>query len=256
MTKKHVLNNVWNDYPNLLSNDIQTIQNTTQIERIITDMVSVGRFYHYAIYLPDSTLSHCSDNILDMHGLERKPQHLKEIIDLVHPDDIPFVMQAERMTIDKMIEIGVEHKLNLKSSYCFRMRMGNGKYELFHHQAIQSVKNSEGRLLQSINIHTNIQHLTPVNNYVVLVSGIGSRNDFHQMHYKDWLLADALPKSLTNRERDILRHIATGHTSPEIAALCSLSNHTIRTHRKNILRKTQTKNSSELIRKCVEWGLL
>ncbi|PZP51869.1 MAG: helix-turn-helix transcriptional regulator [Pseudopedobacter saltans] len=251
----HLLKKVWGDYSFLFNNDLQVTVNTTQIEKIIADMMSVGRFYHYLIDIKGGTISNCSSNILEMHGLQAPPQYLKEIIELIHPDDIPFVMAAERMTIEKFIEIGMGSIQNLKSSYCFRMRTSKG-YEMFHHQAIHTLISDEGLLLQAINIHTNIQHLTPVNSYTVLVSGIGDRNDFHQMSYKNNLLKDALPESLTNREREILKHIASGHTSEEIARIFTISNHTIRTHRKNILRKTQTKNSSELIKKCVEWGLI
>lgn len=252
----HLLKKVWGDYPQLFNDSIKTVANTAQIEKIIADMIAVGRFYHYVIDIKDSTISHCSPNILELHGLSEIPHYLKEIIALIHPDDIPFVMEAERMTIEKHTEIGMEHFLNLKSSYCFRMLTANGDYQLFHHQSINILTSSEGKLLQAINIHTNIHHLTPVNNYMVLVCGIGDRNDFHQMSYKNRLLKDGIPESLTNREREILRHIATGHTSEEISELFIISNHTVRTHRKNILRKTQTKNSSELIKKCVEWGLI
>jgi hypothetical protein len=30
-----------------------------------------------------------------MHSLTQYPQHLKDIIDLIHPDDLAFVMEAE-----------------------------------------------------------------------------------------------------------------------------------------------------------------
>lgn len=251
----HLLKKVWGDYTHLF-NDSQITPNTIQIENIIADMMAVGNYYHYVINIKEGTIHNCSNSILDIHGLKSIPHSIQDIIDLIHPEDISFVVEAERMTIEKHIEIGFEHTLNLKDSYCFRMKTANGNYELFHHQAIHIMLSEQGELLRSINIHTNIHHLTPINNYIALVSGIGNRNDFHQMSYKNRLLKNSIPESLTNREREILRHIANGHTSEEISQLFTISNHTVRTHRKNILRKTQTKNSSELIKKCVEWGLL
>lgn len=78
------------------------------------------------------------------------------MIDLTHPDDIPFVIKAEQMVIEKMLEIDLDYQLFTKASYCFRMKTANGNYELFHHQAIPTLEDENGYLIQSINIHTNI----------------------------------------------------------------------------------------------------
>lgn len=192
---------------------------------------------------------------MDMHGMKKMPSHLNEIIELIHPDDINFVREAERMAIEKILEIGAENVMNLKVSYCFRLKITDGSYQLFHHLGINALTDNRHKLVQSINIHTNIHHLTPVNNYAVLVSGIGERKDFHQMNYKEATIK-RIPEKLTAREQEILHYIANGYSSEEISEELSLSHHTIKTHRKNILQKTQTKNSSELIKRCVEWGLI
>ncbi|MBN9313430.1 MAG: hypothetical protein J0I53_10315 [Chryseobacterium sp.] len=45
-----------------------------------------GEFYYYIINFADSTLSNYHKNIPTMHGLKKYPEHLKEIIGLVHPE--------------------------------------------------------------------------------------------------------------------------------------------------------------------------
>ena len=59
-------------------------------------------------------------------------------------------------------------------------------------------------------------------------------------------------KILTMRETEILQLIADGNTDREIAALLSLSAKTINTHRKNMLRKLNLKNTALLIRHALE----
>jgi two-component system LytT family response regulator len=54
-------------------------------------------------------------------------------------------------------------------------------------------------------------------------------------------------KGLTEREKDILHLILQGKSSNEIAETLFLSKFTIDTHRKNILRKTNTSNMKKLI---------
>lgn len=227
------------------------------MERFIAEIFSPGEFYSYVLNITDSTLSHQHENILQMHGLKNYPNHLKEIIDLIHPEDIPFVIEAERMAIEKMMEIGFEHQLNLKSSYCFRMKTGKGNYELFYHQALHTLKDEHDRLLQAVNIHTNINHITTENSYTVLISGVGGRTDFHQMKYRpaQILQVDHLGK-LTKREKQILSFIVQGLTGKEISQELNISEHTTRTHRKNLLNKLNARNTSDLVRKAIEMALI
>jgi DNA-binding NarL/FixJ family response regulator len=66
--------------------------------------------------------------------------------------------------------------------------------------------------------------------------------------------ADAV--QLTASETEIVRLIAQGLTTKEIAARKFLSFHTIMTHRKNILRKLGVSNSSELTMYAIRNGII
>lgn len=59
---------------------------------------------------------------------------------------------------------------------------------------------------------------------------------------------------LTASEKEIVRHIAAGLTTKEIAGKRNISIHTVSTHRKNIFRKLGISNASELIMKSVKAG--
>lgn len=252
--KRHVLNDIWEQYPANLANHYQA-SNTPDLEYILTGHFTLGEYYYYIIDIPNSRLSNFHERILAMHGLKNHPEHLKDIIDLVHPDDIPFVIAAESWSLQKIKEIGFEHQLHLKTGYCFRMKTANGTYELFHHQSIHTFKDENGALVQAMNIHTNIDHVTKQNNFIVTVSGIGERNDFYQYHYKPEISQKPIEK-LTKRECELLPFISRGMSSITIAKELGVSHETVRIHRKNILKKTGSKNSSELIRKSLEWGYL
>jgi DNA-binding NarL/FixJ family response regulator len=53
---------------------------------------------------------------------------------------------------------------------------------------------------------------------------------------------------LTEREIEIIRLLAIGQSSADIAATLHLSTHTVNTHRKNILRKLEISSTVELVR--------
>ncbi|EHK66141.1 response regulator [Achromobacter arsenitoxydans] len=64
--------------------------------------------------------------------------------------------------------------------------------------------------------------------------------------------ASALATLLTQRERDVLRHIADGHANKQIAQALGLSVRTVETHRLNIKRKLGIDGQAELIKYAVE----
>jgi DNA-binding NarL/FixJ family response regulator len=61
--------------------------------------------------------------------------------------------------------------------------------------------------------------------------------------------------SLTDRETEVLRLIATGLTYPQIAARLSLSTRTVQNHVYNTLTKLQLHNKAQLVRYALEQGM-
>jgi two-component system, NarL family, response regulator NreC len=64
------------------------------------------------------------------------------------------------------------------------------------------------------------------------------------------------PDDLTERELDILRLIALGHTNTEIAGQLFLSVRTVETHRAHIQQKLRRSSRAELVRYALDHGLL
>ncbi|MDW3190715.1 MAG: response regulator transcription factor [Cytophagales bacterium] len=61
---------------------------------------------------------------------------------------------------------------------------------------------------------------------------------------------------LSDREKEILRMIAEGHSSAEIGEKLFISARTAETHRSNIIKKIQVKNVAGLIRFAIKSGLV
>lgn len=83
-------------------------------------------------------------------------------------------------------------------------------------------------------------------------------------HYSEGVLEILLKKDgsiepsgvLTRAETDIVRQIASGLTTKEIAAKKQISFHTVMTHRKNIFRKLGISSSSELVMFAIKSGMI
>jgi two-component system response regulator NreC len=61
---------------------------------------------------------------------------------------------------------------------------------------------------------------------------------------------------LSNRERDVLRLLALGHTNQEIAEILFLSVRTAETHRAHIMQKLRLQTRAELVRHAMTHGLM
>ena len=70
---------------------------------------------------------------------------------------------------------------------------------------------------------------------------------FYQTYGGQKLLSD----SVSNRERDVLGLLIRGYSSAEIARKLNISEHTVKTHRKNVMTKTNAKNTAQLVAICI-----
>ncbi|PCJ63965.1 MAG: hypothetical protein COA58_15155 [Bacteroidetes bacterium] len=61
---------------------------------------------------------------------------------------------------------------------------------------------------------------------------------------------------LTRRELDVLSNLEKGHSNQEIAEILFISPHTVDNHRTNLLKKTSSRNTAELISFCYKNGVL
>jgi two-component system response regulator NreC len=68
--------------------------------------------------------------------------------------------------------------------------------------------------------------------------------------------ADAAADPLSDREREVLRLLALGHTNQEIAQMLYLSVRTAETHRSRIMQKLGLSTRAELVRHAIDRGLL
>ncbi len=62
--------------------------------------------------------------------------------------------------------------------------------------------------------------------------------------------------AVTKREKEVLELIAEGMTNKEIGDKLFVSNHTIISHRKNLIEKFNAKNTAELVKLAIEKGVI
>ena len=244
------LYDVW--YPNRIAKSNESKQ--ISFNELTNSIISTGPFYFYIIDFFDMSLSHISPVISQIHGFDSETVTFNDILEAIHPDDIEFVAKAEAVATDFFYEkVGYEKMLSYKTSYNFRFRLKNGEYALFNHQSLMLSLDDDGGLGKSLNIHTRIDHLSNFNTYKVSFIGLNGEPSFMNLNPDE---KNQELKEFSKREIDIIKLIGNGLNNEEIAEKLFISALTVKKHRNNILAKSDSKNTAQLIKNCILQGII
>jgi DNA-binding CsgD family transcriptional regulator len=229
-----------------------------KLDEIIATVFSNGPYYFYVVDFFDRKISFMSPHVKEIHGLDPLTTKFQNILDLIHPEDMEYVVKAESAVANMLfVQLGKERQHKYKVSYCFRMKTTDGSYKLFNHQAMVLNADENGGISKALNIHTNIQHLVSENNYSISLIGLqGEPSYFNVPMDTGKAIPEGKPALFTRRENQIVRLMSEGLTNEEIASRLFIALNTVKNHRKNILNKAGCRNIGQLITKCMTEGLI
>jgi DNA-binding CsgD family transcriptional regulator len=251
-----MLPEIQNLYDVWLSNRTPKTTPTCQIsfDELNNSIISTGPFSFFIIDFFDMSLSNISPSFYEMHGFDPKIISFNDVLEAIHPEDIDFVVKAEAFLTHFFSEkIGREKLLSYKISYSYRARLENGRYALFNHQALMLTMDDNGGYGKSLNINTRIDHLSNSNTYKISLIGLNGEPSFMSLSL-DGDNQDL--REFSKREIDIIKLISNGLSNAEIAEKLFISTLTVKKHRNNILTKSDSKNTAQLIKNCVLQGLI
>jgi DNA-binding CsgD family transcriptional regulator len=194
------------------------------------------------------------------HILGCKPDDftLNLLFERMHPEDAPKMVLKEKATGEFFYNRLPPTKLmHYKSSYTFRLEDYQGNWKTILHQCNPIQVSRQGKIHHSLSVHTDVTHLNiPSDDRVSFIGMYGEPSFYSLSTDPETILEPGHDWTLTSREKEIVQLLAEGYASKQIADYLFLSTHTVDTHRRNLLRKTGTKNTLELTVACVKKGLL
>jgi len=240
-----------------INTDLQSTDlKEADLNEIFNSIVAAGPYYYYVIDFYDMRISHVSDGIKDIHGIDAETVTFNDILSFIHPEDIDFVSRAEAEVLNMFNNvIGRDKLTKQKVNYCFRFKMRDNTYKLFSHQAIVLTIDEKGGFSKSFNIHTDISHLVSENNYKISLLGLFGEPSYVDIDVYN-LNSNKIVKSYSKREIEIVRLISEGLTNIEISTFLNIAIDTVKNHRKNIFHKAGVKNVAQLIKRSVLDGII
>ncbi len=191
-----------------------------------------------------------SRGIETMLGYSKEEFNVDKAFDYVHPEDMKIVKRIIKGTLKNAIKTGFKNDKNY-ALVTYRVQKKDGSFINILRQASPWELDENGIFLSSLSILTDISFVNNNNKveWDIFTSGIDNES-FKKNIYKEFI------DFFTERELEIIRCIADKCSNSEISGKLFISLHTVKTHRKNILKKANCHNREELLHFCEKNGIL
>ncbi|SNT31457.1 regulatory protein, luxR family [Ekhidna lutea] len=163
-----------------------------------------------------------------------------DIYALIHPDDVNHVVNFSIRGLD-FVNHEMKMPLLCRSQFVLRLKSKCGSYKTYLRECfINGVKG--GKATRNVGYLKDISWMNGVQIRAWKMDGEGA--EFFDYSFPE---ARKFTKTLTSREIEILRLLARGFHSRDIAEALKISRLTVDTHRRNMLRKVEAANTPELL---------
>jgi DNA-binding CsgD family transcriptional regulator len=223
-----------------------------EVYRKLLNIIYEGEFYYWILDIPSAKVEYASPNVYDILGYTQDEFTLDLFFQIIHPNDVSFFLNFETKVGEFFNSLDAKRVFNYKVRYDFRLRKKNGDYLQILHQVITIQTTENGGVLKTLGIHSDISHLKTQRNPELSFIGLNGEPSFINVE-----VTTVFPPTkglLTKQEKVILKLLVEGKQSAEIAQILSVSKHTILNHRRNILTKTASSTTAELIAKSMKEG--
>jgi DNA-binding CsgD family transcriptional regulator len=163
----------------------------------------------------------------------------------MHPADHDQVLKISRAFGDLVLQHKEIAALTVFQTVDCRLQHADGHYIKMQRQTSILKRDELGNIRFSLGIFTDIAHLH---------RGAQVSFDISVPEYKEVMLEILasydpafVPVECSSREKQVLRLMALGNNTRQIAQELSISTFTVDTHRKNMKRKLKARNTAELI---------
>jgi len=196
-----------------------------------------------------------SPNLNNLIGISKEGFSMREFIDRIGEQDLKHFFLCQEIASNFYFnEIEKKDILSYKLSFQYKFKFHN-KYKLVLHQAICLNQSKEGRMIQVLANVSDISHFTTKRSSNIVFTNLNT-DELIVKNAEDPTANEEDNSIFTKRENEIIRLIAEDHSSEEIADLLFISKNTVRTHRQNILKKSNEKTYTALISNMIKSGLL
>lgn len=247
------LQEIWHNQG--FASEAGALQFELDLHKRMLGLFGVGDFYYYVFNVKKLAFEFISEQFEPITGWKSDTFDLQKFLDCIHPDDQAFYVNSQQAVSKQLVsQVSSEELYYYKVSLDFRFLCADGTYKRVLQQTVSLRQDEAGAQLYTLGIHTDISHLKTDIKPVLSIIGLEGRPSWNNIE-PERVFESAQPPLLTRRELEIARMLCQGMSSMEVARQLHLSDLTVATHRKNILRKLGVSNTVGLVQYLVKAGL-
>lgn len=230
----------------------------TYFQSLLEMQMLYGESFFFVAKIPELDIPYISKEAEQYFDIVAGQIKLAEIFTYIHPDDIDFANACEEKIFHFIYSNQCDDPVNYKILNTLRLKEKNGKYAMYINQAFFARDKTYNRLSFAIHFMTRVPHLSFLKQLNFSIIHMGNGPSYYGIDAfkknENYLMQENL--QFTQREIEVLGHFSNGLTAKEIADKMYLSEGTIRTHRRNILMKSDRKNMTAVVVDCVRQGII
>lgn len=253
------IQSVWAEHSDHLAKE-STGLDIASVNQRMAALVCPGPFYHYIIDFQQIRFDSISDSYAEIIGGDGEIPSVDTFIQKIHPDEVAHFSRCEQVAGKFLFEfLEPEKILDYKVSYCFRLKVADGTYRMFLHQAMGLTLDDNLGLGKVLGVHTDISSITQVNNHQISFFHLGDGPSYTNIPVNadpDFSFGENTSGPVSSREIQVLRLISEGSIARDIGDTLNISEATVRKHRENLLRKTNSNNTAQLVAHAIRSGLI
>lgn len=228
----------------------EELQLDLELYKKLLDIVQVGDSYYF-LYDPFLRKMEMTSAMVEkVVGIRPDELDVDYLMNNIHPEDLPVFGDFEATVVEFKKALPIDKLTKYKSRYNYRFRTKRGDYVHILQQSITVLADEDGTILRNLVIHTDISEIAPFQRMKLSFIGLDGEPSF--VDVKPRMLFSKTKAIFSKSELEVLKLMVQGLNSESIANQLFRSIHTIRNHRKNILRKSGCLNVQELLVKSVK----
>ncbi|RYY31435.1 MAG: LuxR family transcriptional regulator [Chitinophagaceae bacterium] len=177
---------------------------------------------------------------------------------ITHPEDLPKALAFSRAYINILESYPESRIAELNMSLYFRILNPRMEYYWIMVQYPKATMDMNGKIQYGLVFVTDISHIKKDGPAMMLV--VDTSKQMCEQFYctTDYELRKKMIDipPISKREKEVLLLLAKGLASKQIAVDLGIATKTVENHRQNMLKKTQSKSSSELISISINLGII
>jgi len=176
----------------------------------------------------------------------------------IHPEDFLILENSLFKRITSFLAALPEEDQddpNYRFSYNFRICKKDGTYISMSVVSKILGFNKKGKILLDFGMVSPVNHILQSDKIILNISKSINDLDYVTLLHEEYKSETNSDLNLTERELEIIQLLKKGMDSKAMADQLCLSQHTVRNHRRNILKKTNTNKVTELLTLVNKLGL-